>query len=98
MSSGSAILEALSKVGFKLRLLRRHTQSREAAPDPCYLTLLPTTTCPLPARRRHQTTNMSSDYEISDDENEYYDEEDDEMEVDYDDGAHILSSHTTRLN
>ncbi|TFK82526.1 hypothetical protein K466DRAFT_590455 [Polyporus arcularius HHB13444] len=30
---------------------------------------------------------MSSDYEISDDENEYYDEEDDEMEVDYDDGS-----------
>ena len=33
---------------------------------------------------------MSSDYEISDEENEYYDEEDDEMEVDFDDGAHTL--------
>ncbi len=33
---------------------------------------------------------MSSDYEISDDENEYYDEEDDEM-MDIDDGG----SHTT---
>ena len=36
------------------------------------------------------TAIMSSDYEISDDDNEYYDEEDDEMEVDYDDGAHTL--------
>ena len=36
------------------------------------------------------TAIMSSDYEISDDENEYYDEEDDEMEVDFDDGAHTL--------
>ena len=30
---------------------------------------------------------MSSDYEISDDENEYYDEEDEEL-MEIDDGAH----------
>ena len=41
---------------------------------------------------------MSSDYEISDDENYSYEEEDDEMDVeDYDDGAH-KSRHTTLLN
>ena len=67
----------------KLRYLGRHTQrakrsrTRSVLLDSVAYYHLAIACTPLP-----HTAIMSSDYEISDEENEYYDEEDDEMEVD----------------
>ena len=41
---------------------------------------------------------MSSDYDISDDENEYYDEEDDEMMDVDDDGTHLPTHGLTNAH
>ena len=60
----------------------RHTaQARRGAPDPSYLTLPLSTTSPYHHNSCPSQPIMSSDYEISDEENEYYDEEDDDMDM-----------------